>query len=150
MATAKKKKAADDSPFQRVWAILLEVPRGRVVTYGMLSAMIGRRLTPVGIGWAIRASPPGMLPWQRVVNGNGGISTDRHHPGLQREMLEKEGVKFGPDGLIDLARYLWQPKLKSESPARGARRSTSTSSAKAKAQSKSASRAAPGAKSLRK
>ena len=58
-------------------------PRGQVATYGQLSALLGRRLSPVGIGWALRAAPDG-LPWHRVVNARGGASTDAESPGLQR------------------------------------------------------------------
>lgn len=85
----------------------MKVPRGRVVTYGMLSQMIDKRLTPVGVGWAIRAAPE-EVPWHRVVNASGGVSTDLEHPGLQRAMLEAEGVKFRADGTIDLSKYAWQ------------------------------------------
>jgi methylated-DNA-protein-cysteine methyltransferase related protein len=92
-----------------VWKLVVRIPRGRVSTYGQLSRAIDRRLTPVGIGWAVRAAPEGKIPWQRVVNARGGISTDAHHHGLQRAMLEAEGVRFGPDGTIDLARYGWEP-----------------------------------------
>jgi len=69
--------------------------------------LIDGRLTPVGVGWAIRAAGATKIPWQRVVNARGGISTDNQHPGLQRAMLEAEGIKFSRDGLIDLARYGW-------------------------------------------
>jgi methylated-DNA-protein-cysteine methyltransferase-like protein len=93
------------SPFEQVWRIVRRIPRGRVATYGQISLLIDRRLTPVGVGWAIRAAPEGSIPWQRVVNGKGGISTDKEHPGLQRAMLEAEGVRFGADGCIDLSRY---------------------------------------------
>jgi methylated-DNA-protein-cysteine methyltransferase-like protein len=96
--------------FEKVWQLVRRVPRGRVVTYGQLSLLVDKRLTPVGIGWAIRAAPDGAVPWQRVVNGSGGISTEREQPGIQRAMLEAEGVRFGPDGLIDLDRYGWRPK----------------------------------------
>lgn len=92
-----------------MWTLVRKIPRGRVTTYGHLSALIDRRLTPVGIGWAIRAARDGHLPWQRVVNGRGGISTDREHPGLQRAMLEREGITFRSDGTIDLARFGWRP-----------------------------------------
>lgn len=97
-------------PFEEVWRIVRRVPRGKVVTYGQLSRMIAGRLTPVGIGWAIRAAPDGLVPWQRVVNARGGISTDCEHPGLQRAMLEDEGVRFAKDGTIDLARHGWAPR----------------------------------------
>jgi len=81
-----------------------------VATYGQLSQLIDGRLTPVGIGWAIRAAPEDSIPWQRVVNARGGISTDAAHPGLQRTMLEAEGVRFARDGTIDLARHGWRPR----------------------------------------
>lgn len=109
----KKKPAAEVPPFQRVWAIVMAVPKGRVVTYGQVSEMIDKRLTGVGVGWAIRAVPAELgLPWHRVVNAKGGISTDPEHPGLQRKLLEKEGVKFGADGLIDLVKFRWKPRVK--------------------------------------
>jgi alkylated DNA nucleotide flippase Atl1 len=44
-----------------------------------------------------------------VVNSKGGISTDDQHPGLQRSLLEAEGVRFAA-GAIDLARYQWKPR----------------------------------------
>jgi methylated-DNA-protein-cysteine methyltransferase-like protein len=95
--------------FERVWALVKRIPRGKVATYGQLSRMIDRRLTPVGIGWAIRAAPDDSIPWQRVVNAKGGISTDKATPGYQRAKLKAEGVRFSRDGLIDLERYGWQP-----------------------------------------
>jgi methylated-DNA-protein-cysteine methyltransferase related protein len=96
-------------PFERVWRLVRRIPRGKVATYGQLSRWIERRLTPVGVGWAIRAAPDGLIPWQRVVNARGGISTDGEHPGLQRAMLEAEGVRFSREGNVDLTQYGWTP-----------------------------------------
>jgi methylated-DNA-protein-cysteine methyltransferase-like protein len=105
------KREVAAAPFQRVWSLVKRIPRGRVATYGQLAEMIDHRLSPVGIGWAIRAAPEDSIPWQRVVNSQGGISTDREHPGLQRAMLEAEGVRFDADGRISLARALWRPRV---------------------------------------
>jgi len=99
-----------DRPFAQVWKLVKRIPRGRVATYGQLSRMIAQRLTPIGIGWAIRAEPEGTIPWQRVVGAEGRIATDREHPGLQREMLESEGVRFLADGHVDMARHAWSPR----------------------------------------
>ena len=99
--------APEDRPFERVWRLVRRIPRGRVATYGQLSLLIDRRLTPVGVGWAIRAAPEGLIPWHRVVNGSGGISTDKEHPGLQRTMLLAEGVRFAA-GKIDLEKFGWR------------------------------------------
>ncbi len=106
------KKPAGPSAFERVWAVVQRIPRGRVATYGQISQMIERRLTPIAIGWALRAVPEGAtdFPWYRVVNASGGISTDREHPGLQRALLEAEGVRFDARGCVDLERVGWRPR----------------------------------------
>jgi methylated-DNA-protein-cysteine methyltransferase related protein len=100
-------RSTEPGPFEVVWRIVRRIPRGRVTTYGRISQMIDRRLTPLGVGWAIRAASEDSIPWQRVVNSAGGISTDDQHPGLQRAMLEAEGVRFGRNGRIDLEEYGW-------------------------------------------
>jgi methylated-DNA-protein-cysteine methyltransferase-like protein len=104
-------RARQPSPvFAQVHALVRAIPRGRVATYGQLSLLIDRRLTPVGIGWALHAAGADGLPWHRVVNGKGGISTDGEAPGRQRAMLEAEGVRFRKDGTVDLAAYQWKPR----------------------------------------
>lgn len=118
---ASKKAAPDEAPFAVVQRLVRAIPRGKVATFGQLSRMIERRLTPVGVGWAIRAAPDGTIPWHRVVNASGGISTDDQHPGMQREMLESEGVRFDEGGRIDLERFGWAPSAIS-ARARPARR----------------------------
>ena len=95
------------SLFARVHALVKKIPRGRVATYGQLSQLIGRRLSPVGIGWAMNACPPD-VPWYRVINARGGISTK---DGRQRRLLEKEGVIFRRDGTIDLKKYQFHGSL---------------------------------------
>lgn len=81
------------------------------MTYGQIANLLENRLSPRAVGWALHGCPPG-LPWQRVVNASGGCSTDRlpHIPeGLQRAMLEAEGVEFRPGGTLNLERYRWTP-----------------------------------------
>ena len=102
-------KAKADRPFERVQTIVKRIPRGKVATYGQISNLIERRLTPIGVGWAIRAASE-EIPWHRVIGGRGTISTDGEHPGLQRAMLEAEGVRFDAAGRIDLERFGWKPR----------------------------------------
>jgi methylated-DNA-protein-cysteine methyltransferase-like protein len=107
--------AVEVPPFEQVWRLVKRIPRGKVTTYGALSQAIGRRLTPVGIGWAIRAAKEGSIPWHRVVNARGGISTDGEHPGLQRAMLEaKRDQSREREEVIDLERHLWRPSRRTE------------------------------------
>lgn len=96
--------------FEKVYAWVRRVPPGKVVTYGQLSELIGRRLTPLGVGWALSSAPAG-LPWHRVVNARGAISA-HGKPGVQRALLEAEGVRFGASGRIDLAVYGWKPRAR--------------------------------------
>lgn len=108
-APRRRAKPSANSPFERVRRIAERIPRGRVVTYGQLADWIEKRLSPVGVGWAIRAAGDS-IPWHRVVNSKGSISTDREHPGLQRAMLEAEGIAFDADGRLDLGRFAWRPQ----------------------------------------
>jgi methylated-DNA-protein-cysteine methyltransferase related protein len=97
--------------FARVHAWVTKIPRGRVATYGQLSELVDGRVSAVGVGWALRAGGAA-LPWHRVVNAQGGISTDGEQPGRQRALLAAEGVRFGADGRIDLGRYQWRPRAR--------------------------------------
>ncbi len=105
------KKPKSSGVFAQVQAIVKRIPRGKVVTYGQLSEMIDGRLSPVGIGWALRAAPADTVPWQRVINSQGRLSTEHEVPGLQRTLLEAEGVVFEND-VADLRRYQWKYKPK--------------------------------------
>lgn len=81
------------------------------MTYGQIATLIESRLSPRAVGWAMHGCPKG-VPWQRVVNASGGCSTDRLPgipAGLQRAMLEDEGVEFRDNDTLDLTRYRWTP-----------------------------------------
>lgn len=53
------------------------------------------------------------VPWQRVINRYGGLSTYKVGSGEeQRRLLEAEGVKFNADGTVELAKYRWLPSQK--------------------------------------
>ena len=94
------------SIFERVHTLVQHIPPGKVATYGQISNLMGNLLSPLAVGWALHSCPEG-VPWQRVVNASGGCSTDRlpdMPQGLQRAMLESEGVAFGDDRFLELCR----------------------------------------------
>ncbi len=94
-----------------VFAIVRAIPEGQVMTYGQISGCMGSRISPVAVGWMLHGCPDD-VPWQRVVNASGGCSTDRLPDtpiGLQRSILEDEGVEFNLSGKIDLERFRWHP-----------------------------------------
>ena len=104
--------------WEAVYDLVRRIPRGRVMTYGQIATLIENRLSPRAVGWALHACPA-RLPWQRVVNAAGGCSTDRRPDlpdGLQRALLEAEGVVFGDDGRLDLERYRFTPRVPPPQP----------------------------------
>src|SRR5262245_57052746 len=102
------------SRWTSIYRLVRRIPKGRVMTYGQIATLLESRLSPRAVGWAMHGCPPG-VPWQRVVNATGGMSTDLlpdMPAGLQRAMLEGEGIKFRPSGRLDVDRYRWTPRKK--------------------------------------
>lgn len=103
--------------YREIYKIVQSIPRGRVLTYGIISRMIGGRMSAQGVGWALKALGSGKqkdeladIPWHRVVNAQGGTSTQKLPDvplGLQQALLESEGVVFNDEGRMNLADYLW-------------------------------------------
>jgi methylated-DNA-protein-cysteine methyltransferase related protein len=95
---------------EMVYRMVRAVPRGRVVSYGGIAALIGRPRAARGVGHALSAlDGDSDVPWWRVVNRNGEISlrADLHAPRVQRALLEREGVRFDAAGRVDWARFGW-------------------------------------------
>lgn len=93
-----------------VYRIVRRVPRGRVVSYGGVAAMLGAPRAARAVGAVMRSLPDASdVPWWRVVNGNGAISRRGAGPGaqVQRALLEAEGVRFDRRGRIDWRRFGW-------------------------------------------
>lgn len=100
-----------DRPFSaRVHDLVRQVPRGRVVSYGGIAALLGSPRAARGVGQALRSLPEDTdVPWWRVVNRNGEISIkgDPGLPALQRALLRAEDVEFSA-GRIDFRRFGWR------------------------------------------
>ena len=65
-----------------------------------------------GVGYALSHLPPGTdVPWWRVVNRRGALSTSSLTGAaqLQRALLEEEGVEFDENGEASWERFGWNP-----------------------------------------
>ena len=102
--------------YERVWATVKRIPRGRVATYGQIAALAGMPRHARQAGYALAATPANKkIPWHRVINAQGKISLRLKHwesgsDDLQRILLEAEGVLFDSTGKVDLKRFRWQPE----------------------------------------
>ncbi len=100
------------SAFSPVYRIVARIPRGKVTSYGRIAAALARPLSPKAVGWAMSACPEG-LPWHRVVSASGACVTESRGDlpeGIQRAMLESEGVTFDAKGRVDMAAFAWTPR----------------------------------------
>ena len=106
------------SLFERVHAMVRGIPHGRVASYGQIAALCEHPHAARTVGWALHGIPdeladpkhPDAVPWWRVLSAAGRISTSHwgDTANLQQELLEAEGVQFGPEGQVDMRRYKWE------------------------------------------
>lgn len=97
---------------QRVINIIKNIPRGKVMTYGLVAKAAG---SPRAARQVVRilhsSSKKEKLPWHRVVNREGKIvlkSKDGYE--IQHSLLVKERVKFDLYDKIDLEKYQHIPQ----------------------------------------
>lgn len=98
-------------PYERIYATVRRIPRGRVATYGQVATLSGLPGRARQVGYALAALKPSTsVPWQRVVNAVGAISLRPMEGGIsQRLRLEREGVRFVAER-VSLDIYGWRPR----------------------------------------
>ncbi len=93
----------------KVYALVAAIPKGKVMTYGQIAAHAGAAWAAWEVG-QIAHTGPSDLPWQRVVNKQGGLASG--YPGGKaghKQVLESEGYEVNDDFQLDIGEYLWQP-----------------------------------------
>jgi methylated-DNA-protein-cysteine methyltransferase related protein len=102
------------SRYERIYAVVSRIPRGRVATYGQVARLAGLSGQARLVGYALNALETGSrVPWHRVVNAAGQISLrrDGSQAGrLQRLLLQRERVRFDARDRISLERFRWRPR----------------------------------------
>ena len=90
-----------------VYAVVAQIPVGKVLTYGRIAALAGfpRRARMVGRLMSGASTEHG-LPCHRVVNSMG-----RPAPcwPQQAALLREEGVAVRGNGCVDMKKHLWKP-----------------------------------------
>ncbi len=95
---------------QEIIRIIKSIPKGKVLTYGLVAELAGDPRAARQISWTLHAlSEKYDLPWHRIVNSKGTIA----NPSLegkehQKSLLEQEGIKVSDRYEIDLRQYLWE------------------------------------------
>lgn len=98
--------------FERVYAVVRQIPYGRVTSYGAVARAIGAAKASRTVGYAMNAShslPD--VPAHRVVNRL-GLLTGKHHFGgvnAMQQLLEAEGVVVVDDQIQNFQSLFWDP-----------------------------------------
>jgi len=117
--SAEKSKKDSFTFFDDVYAVVRQIPKGRVTSYGAIAKYLGTKLSARMVGWAMNAAhdQKPKVPAHRVVNRN-GMLTGRHHfnpPALMEELLLKEKVRIKDnEKIIDFEKYFWDPVVELE------------------------------------
>lgn len=97
---------------EKVREIIAQIPLGNVATYGQIAVAAGNPRAARQVAWVLSSSSEKYdLPWHRVVNRKGRISLRRGEGyGLQKALLEREGVIFDENDTIELKKYRWETR----------------------------------------
>ena len=94
--------------FEKIYEVVKNIPKGKVATYGQVALLAGNPRWARVVGYALHVNPePGIIPCHRVVNREGKVAPGFAFggEGVQRQLLESEGIFFETDGRIDLEKY---------------------------------------------
>lgn len=113
----ERRQALQLKPFTaKTIAIIQNIPRGTVMTYGQIAALAG---SPRGARQVVRIlhsmSKSYQLPWYRVINSKGEIGLrDPEAMFAQLSFLREEGVEVTNEGCVDLKKYQFHPDVYGE------------------------------------
>lgn len=97
--------------YDRIYAVVKQIPVGKVATYGQVARLAGLAGHARQVGYALNALPDGEdVPWHRVINARGEISkrAEPVYEQIQRELLEDEGIVFNGDNRVSLPACQWK------------------------------------------
>ncbi|MEZ4873205.1 MAG: MGMT family protein [Bdellovibrionales bacterium] len=96
------------SLFLRTIALVREIPKGKVLTYGEVAQLVDSPGSARYVSYILSSSSKKYrLPWHRVINAKGQIS-EHLAQRRQKSLLSKEGVEFQMNK-VDLQQYMWRP-----------------------------------------
>lgn len=94
----------------RVIEIIKQIPYGKVTTYGAIAILAGLPRGARLVGGILHYNSDKFnLPWHRVINRHGFISTTclDHLRQAQKALLLEEGIQVSHDFMVNLGKYGW-------------------------------------------
>ena len=104
----------EENFFERVYAVVRQIPYGRVTSFGAIAKALGTARSARMVGWAMNASHSlDDVPAHRVVNRNGLLTGKLHFGGtnLMQQLLENEGIVVIDNQVQDFKNIFWAPEV---------------------------------------
>lgn len=103
---------AEANFFEKVYQVAVQIPYGRITSYGAIAKYLGAAGSARMVGWAMNASgKKENVPAHRVVNRK-GLLTGKHHfegTNLMQQLLESEGVEVIENQIQNFEKLFWDP-----------------------------------------
>ncbi len=108
-----RQKSKDKDFFSSVYKVTMQIPYGRITSYGAIARYLGSGRSARTVGWALNSSHgiPYYIPAHRVVNRN-GLLTGKFHFGnttTMQQLLENEGIIVENDCIVNFLEKFWDP-----------------------------------------
>jgi len=92
---------------EKVYKKLLEVPKGKITTYGDIAKAIGLKNGQRIIGKIMNKNPyPVIVPCHRVVKSDGKIGGYAWGEKVKAKMLSNEGIKIKNGKILDVEKSI--------------------------------------------
>ena len=97
--------------FSKVYEVVIQIPEGRVTSYGAIANYLGSPQSALMVGWALNKVNTVKIPAHRVVNKQGLLTGKFHFDSvtLIQQLLENEGIEVLDNQIQDLKKVFWDP-----------------------------------------
>lgn len=96
--------------YSQILEVIALIPYGKVATYGQIAQLAGLPKHARLVGYVLKhLDPQSEIPWYRVINSQGKMSTTRLNlrgENIQQVKLCEEGIVV-IDGKVKLKEYQW-------------------------------------------
>ncbi len=102
---------SEKNAFAQIYTVVRQIPYGKVCSYGQVAFLCGHPRWARVVGYAMAACHDESVPCHRVLRKDGSLSEAFNVGGeiLQKVFLQEEGVRFLPDGRVNICESGWKP-----------------------------------------
>ena len=94
---------------KEIYKKLLEVPKGKITTYGELAKAVGLKNGQRAVGKIMNKNPyPVIIPCHRVVKSDGKIGGYAYGEEIKSDMLTREGIIIKNGKILDLENKIYR------------------------------------------